>query len=326
MVHRRITRSKSVWALVGLPMALAVLPATKWPSARLSGQKTPETWTSTRRSLHSLLAVEPSQLRHTEIATLNLLSAEGLPGTEGLNQEECLANLQAWAIRVRSETQRHLYRFQRNPGEFNNSEGFFRMLIMAVVLAEDFQIRYNPARISQPGERSITDGFFADSREVFVHGLLGPRRMGTCSSMPVLYVALGRRLGYPVSLVTTKGHLFVRWESPKERFNVETTARGMEHYDDEYYKQWPFPLTDDEAQAEGYLKSLTPPEELAVFLSIRGMCLREAGRHAEAAEAFAAAVRLAPNCRSYRLMLASLRGQKEYSDKRQSVQQATLTQ
>jgi Flp pilus assembly protein TadD len=66
-------------------------------------------------------------------------------------------------------------------------------------------------------------------------------------------------------------------------------------------------ITPAEELAEGYLKSLTPPEELAVFLSIRGMCLREAGRLEEAAVAFGAAARLAPACRGYRVMLASLR-------------------
>ena len=33
-------------------------------------------------------------------------------------------------------------------------------------------------------------------------------------------MAVGRRLGYPLKLVTTKGHLFVRWEGAGERFNI----------------------------------------------------------------------------------------------------------
>jgi hypothetical protein len=76
--------------------------------------------------------------------------------------------------------------------------------------------------------------------------------------------------------------------------------------DDDYYRHWPFEITRAEEQAEGYLQSLTPAGELAVFLSVRGMCLREAGRTPEAAESFAAAARLAPGCRSYQTMLASL--------------------
>jgi Tfp pilus assembly protein PilF len=54
------------------------------------------------------------------------------------------------------------------------------------------------------------------------------------------------------------------------------------------------------------LKSLNVREELAVFLSTRGLCLMEAGRRAEAAESFAHAVRLAPDVASYKSMTAQL--------------------
>jgi hypothetical protein len=123
--------------------------------------------------------------------------------------------------------------------------------------------------------------------------------------MPVLYVAIGRRLGYPLKLVTTKSHLFIRWEGAAERFDLEATGKGMNRYDDEHFKQWPFPVTDEEIQADGYLKSLTPVEELALFLSLRGHCLKEAGRVAEAVASYAEAVRLAPDARPYRLLLAA---------------------
>lgn len=130
--------------------------------------------------------------------------------------------------------------------------------------------------------------------------------MGTCSSIPVLYAALGRRLGYPLKLVTTKGHLFLRWESATERFNAEVTNQGLNRFEDHYYKRWPFEITDAEVQAEGYLESLSAAEELAVFLSIRGLCLMEAGRTRDAANAFAQAARHAPDVESYRSMSAQL--------------------
>jgi len=47
-------------------------------------------------------------------------------------------------------------------------------------------------------------------------------------------------------------------------------------------------VSDEEIQLEGYLKSLSPAEELAVFLSIRVMCLNEAKRNADAAKCLAA--------------------------------------
>src|SRR5436190_21974223 len=252
----------SVWLAlpVGLSRSNAARPVVP---TRIAGTTPPPLAVT---ALNDLLAVEPSRLEKCDIGLVNLLCAEGLPHGVEVDIHSALALLDGWASRVRSETQRHFYRFQRKPGEFEHSEGYFHMLMMAVVLNEDFQVRYNLERIANLGKSAMGDGFFADARDVFLHGLLGPRRIGTCSSMPVLYVALGRRLGYPLKLVTTKGHLFVRWESPTERFNVDATGQGMNRYDDDYYRNWPFPLTEAEIKEHGYLKSLNAAEELAVFL------------------------------------------------------------
>ena len=242
------------------------------------------------------------------IAWVNLLCAQHLPGAPEVKPQESLNRLHDWAARVRTETERHRNRFKGNPAEFEHSEGFFKMLMMAVVLVEDFGVHYLTNRQINPASAADGDGFFANPSDVFLHGALAAKRGGTCSSLPVLHVAIGRRLGYPLKLVTTKGHLFVRWEGQGERFNIEVSGQGLNRFDDSYYRKWPFPVTEEEVAAEGYLKSLTAPEELAVFLSIRGMCLREAGRREEAADAFASAARFAPNVRSYKRMELQLRG------------------
>jgi len=244
-----------------------------------------------------------------DIGKMNLICAEGLPDAAGFSVGGSLATLDTMADRVRHETERHLYRFQRNPSEFENSPGFFRMLMLAVVLAEDFGITYDDQRKAGPADSRANDRFFADPDAVFLTGLLGPHHRGTCSSMPVLYVAVGRRLGYPLKLASTKGHLFVRWDGAGERFNIEATGHGINRLDDDYYRHWPFEITAAEEGAEGYLKSFTPAQELAAFLSIRGMCLREAGRLSEAAEAFSTASRLNPNCPGYARMRDILRSQ-----------------
>lgn len=258
-------------------------------------------------SLQALIALPVESLENEDIARMNLLCAAGLPRFDasfGLDQS--LAKLDEMAMRVRTETERHMYRFRRDPAEFEHSEGFFRMTMLGVVLAEDFGVHYVHDKRGTPAEATTGDGFFADSRDVFLHGCLGERRAGTCSSLPVLYVAVGRRLGYPLTLVTTSQHLFVRWNEPRERFNIEATGRGVNRFSDDYYRHWPSELTDADIKAEGYLKSLTPPQELAVFLSIRGMCWREAGQYEAAASSFRAAARLAPHCRTYRRMAAPL--------------------
>jgi hypothetical protein len=124
--------------------------------------------------------------------------------------------------------------------------------------------------------------------------------------MPVLYVAIGRKLGYPLNLVATKGHLFCRWQGNGERFNIEATAHGLSRFEDEYYRHWPLEISAEEEKANGYLLSLTPRQELAVFLSIRAMCLRDTGRLAEAADCFLRASQLDPVCQEYQSMARSL--------------------
>src|SRR5262249_3769675 len=149
-------------------------------------------------------------------------------------------------------------------------------------LQEDMGIHYNPKRIEPLDDFQPDEVFCADSKDVFLHGLTGPPMTGTCSSLPVLYVAVGRRLGYPLFLSATKNHLFLRWEDGRTRLNMECTADGFASYDDDYYKTWPFKVTDEDIKAEGYLKTMTPSEELSCFLMMRGPCLMVAKRRQEA--------------------------------------------
>lgn len=154
-------------------------------------------------SLEVVLSMPHEQLAQVDIAQLNVLCAEGLPGCEQVCISNTLSLLDNWAARVKSETTRHAYRFERSSAEFENSRGFYKLLMLGVVLAEDYRVHYRTDRQVSPNLAGMNDGFFADARDVFLPGLLGESRSGTCSSMPVLYVAIGRRLGYPLKLVTT---------------------------------------------------------------------------------------------------------------------------
>jgi len=143
-----------------------------------------------------------------------------------------------------------------------------------------------------------------------LHGMVGGPG-GTCASMPIMYVAVGRRLGYPLKLVQTRGHLFARWDDPEgkcfgfpETFNVEGAGEGIASYDDEHYKTWPEPWTNIDETEGWYLKSMTPREELASFLAMRGDCLTDNGRLAEAVQAYEWASALAPGDKRYLQILA----------------------
>ena len=100
--------------------------------------------------------------------------------------------------------------------------------------------------------------------------------------------------------MTTKAHVFVRWDDGRERFNIETTSNGgTDSFSDDYYRTWPEKWTPAEAQANHYLVSLTPAEELAQFLGNRGHCLLDNGHAREAFDAYAMARKLAPEDPAY---------------------------
>jgi hypothetical protein len=234
-----------------------------------------------------LLSAGTDELAGMDIAEMNLLCASGCPGAEEIDIDKLLAKLDGWAERVATETDRNLHRFRENPGKYNNSEAYFRAMMLVTVLQQDLGVRYNPAR--------VRDVDFKRSADLFIHGMIASDNGGTCVSMPVLYASVGRRAGYPLKLVRAKAHVLVRWDSPDgERFNIEATNEGMNSFDDEYYKTWPQKMTPSDIASGVYLKSLTAAEELALFCATRGHCLLDNGRTREAQIAYAQAHHLAP--------------------------------
>jgi hypothetical protein len=248
------------------------------------------------KTLKELLALPRSALTNIDTATLNLLCAEGLRGADSLSVESSLDSLDAWAKHVASETQRNIHRFLANPREYNHSLGYYRMMMLATVLQQDFGTHYNPERALPQlrGKWEPSDVFFGDSRDVFIHGLLGDKHRGTCSSLPVLYVAVAQRLGYPAELVAAKGHLFVRYQEGTEHLNVEATSVGFNTYPDEHYRQWPLPMTAEEVRTFGWLRPMSRAEMLGAFLAIRAACLTSMKRFDEAADTWAAVARYLP--------------------------------
>jgi hypothetical protein len=161
------------------------------------------------------------------------------------------------------------------------------MLALVTVLQRDLGVRYY-APFSQG------DYDARDSRNLFLHGLLSGHG-GTCVTMPVLYIAIGRSLGYPLHLVQAKEHLFARWDEPGgERFNIECTSRGFLAPDDEHYHHSPRPLTAEDISSGQFLRNLSARQVLAVFLKERGQCLMDNLRLEASVEALYYAHQLAP--------------------------------
>lgn len=215
----------------------------------------------------------------TEFGELNLRLAQGLPGAENLNVESCLRTLRQWTGRVRASIEEYYPLFEANPARFEHSHFRFWAECLVTTLRRDLGVHYDPTLMT--GEYDATD-----SRPHFIHGpLMGFG--GTCSNLPVLYVAVGRRCGLPWKLVQAREHLFVRHVGANgERFNIEATTHGFASHDDDHYKLWPKPLTKFKLNLGTYLKDFSPQRELACFIGQRGRVLQDNFRFAEAIEAY----------------------------------------
>ncbi len=256
-----------------------------------------------------LLALPPDQLEKVDIARIDLLLAEGLPSSTNLDVEQCLKTLDEWASEVKMETERNYHRFVEHPEKFQNSLGRYRMAVMAAVLCQDLRVHYDPQRQkelfennyftqSQPYSKA-EQHFFSDASDFFLQGLLSDKRYGTCASMPYLYVAIGRRLGYPVSIAGAYTHSYVYYdEGNGKHFNVEATEdRGFVTLSDDEYRNppWGAPSDPDYYKTHDLLQPLSNKESMAHLLGSRAAVFRSAGLHDEEAKTWENAARYFPD-------------------------------
>ena len=265
--------------------------------------------------IDSLLDI-PKVPTDSEIGFLNLVTAPGLPSAQrGAIIGDGLKTLDKWAAAVAEQTFKNHHRYLKNPEEFK-SEVEWKLGMMCTVLGQDFKVRYDPTLTSTEQQNASNQKFFANPASVFLTGCLGESRIGTCASLPVLYVAVGRRIGYPMHLVAAKGHLFARWDDGKgTRVNLEAAnAGGFTSHPDSHYRAWPGPITPQEEKTGAYLQNLTLEQVLAIFMSTRAACLQSAGKTADAISAAAAAFRLAPNLGGIAETLKVMVGRDQYSE------------
>lgn len=122
---------------------------------------------------------------------------------------------------------------------------------------------------------SITFSYDDDDLQVtkldnkFINGYIANKK-GSCITMPMLYVILGERLGFPIYPVRSAKHFFVRYITDKAdnkfKQNIETTNGGGFISDKQYKEDV---LIPDKAIKNGvYLRTLSKKEYIASLLLI----------------------------------------------------------
>jgi len=249
-----------------------------------------------------LLSATSEQLATADIARVNLLCATGLRGAENLDIPECLAKLDRWAEEVRQFTAwNFLHVFK--PRTPRDTPGFFRCWSLVKLLRhhKGLQHALTPPGL-KPGEKYISrstgrgkNSTYYSSDSVFIHGLLGERKLGLCTTFPVLYAAVGRRLGYPLKVALSVSYVFNIWDDPADSFNIDAGKFHIAAEPDEHFIDTPRPWTDEEKNCGALLRPLNPVEEFGLFLGWRAIHLEVNGRYEEAIELCDMALRLFPN-------------------------------
>lgn len=237
-----------------------------------------------------LVCLTDADLALHDIAMVNLACAVGLPDARSLDIDSCCRTIRQWSALTARYTAHQSNQFGKNPMNFENSWAYFKILCMITFLQRHLGVRYNPAKI--PVDARL------DTADTFVHGIIQGAG-GTCASIPVLYVSVGRRLGYPLKLVKAKAvratHCFARWDEPGQpSFNIEATNQGLSCFPDQEYRTGAYELTPEHELAGQFLQSMTPRAELAAFLMNRAHCWLDFNNYRNAVESFAWACCLAP--------------------------------
>ncbi len=248
--------------------------------------------TLTLRPWQDFARLGEEELGRQDIVEVHLACAMGLPGSEKIDVGLCRFKLDYWTRRVEAHTNKMLPQFRRKRYEYNNSVAYFRILCLITVLQRDLGVHYNPDKIPE-------DAVF-DLEDTFLHGIIR-NGAGTCATLPVLYAAVGRRLGYPLKLVTVYGgpkgnHCFARWDEPGgERFNVEASGQGLSCHPDDYYRTGRYAGQSLAHEKAGqFFQSKTPRMELASFLAERAIVWEENQQLRPCVEAYAWATALVP--------------------------------
>lgn len=125
---------------------------------------------------------------------------------------------------------------------------------------------------------------FARSRQdyYFLNGILDTKQ-GICYTIPLLYIAVAQRLGYPLYPVVAPDHMFVRYVDPRfTEQNIETTSGGKYFPDQHYIKA--FAVSQRGMKNGSYMRTLTYRQFLGHMLVASAVIH---GRNAESFKAIA---------------------------------------
>jgi hypothetical protein len=248
------------------------------PAAQIRSTTDAELASYARLSARDLVAMSDAELEAMDPLVMNMIVAKAVPDLANIDFARYCRIVDGWADRngrglVASEAAE-----SRTSAAYKADPDIWRAGGMAVALAgPTIGIAYT---------REINMRNHAD---LFVPGLIDTKR-GTCSNMPVLYMAVAHRLGWPLKAVVAADHMWCRWDDGTKQFNLEATSTTAAGGDgafstppDESYRT-DLKVSSKAEEVGSDMATLTARQALGVYLQQRSAFFRETDRWAEAEE------------------------------------------
>jgi regulator of sirC expression with transglutaminase-like and TPR domain len=142
----------------------------------------------------------------------------------------------------------------------------------------------------------------------FINGILDTRT-GICQTIPMLYLAVAQRLGYPVYAVFAPEHQFLRWVDPNlVEQNIELSGGAGYSPDDDY--AFRLNISDKARRNGAYLRTVTHREYLGNLLQQNALVFAQHRQYDRAIDYFEKARRISPKDVYYTRNLGAMWEQK----------------
>lgn len=239
-----------------------------------------------------LLACSGAELGRVDPLVMNLLVAKSIPSLADLDIAHYQRQADQWAEDVRRRLPSAEQVFQQTPQHWKNDVNFFRLGVLCGYLEYEAGIAYIE------DQRYATEVHYTNPSDLFLNGVMDTRR-GTCGNMAALHVALGWRLGWPVSLACVRSHYICRYDDGTVTHNIEATQAGYGGFksDPDEYLIEKYDLPPKAISSGSDLRAVGARELLGIFAGLRGRHMRDTGRWDEAERDYLLARHLFPSNR-----------------------------
>jgi hypothetical protein len=231
-------------------------------------------------TVDQLVALPNEELCKVDPLVVNLVIAKGIPSLSNLDIGHYVDLADHWADCIKNMLPEAEAHFRRTPHQWKTDINYVRLAAMCQFVVDGLGIRYQEDQVN-PGPEGI---LYTNPGDLFLNGIMDTMR-GTCGNMAALYVVLGWRMGWPVSLACVRSHFICRYEDGTNVYNLEATmtASGTPICSppDEYFitkHQLPQIALDCGSD----LTSTTPRQMLGLFLKLRARHLENINRLVEA--------------------------------------------